>query len=122
MAGVEVYVIPEQWIPHRREDGELIGWIDMTAAAPLLVPIDRLGRPLDPVEHWHRAEEVLEGIGLRFLMERFLFGEDGAQTVVRIAHLYEDRIVLSTALTDAIEEVGREIVVPFPAPSTLRPA
>lgn len=115
-------MIPEAWIPHRREDGELIGWIDMTTAEPLLVPIDRLGRPLDPVDDWHRAEDVLEGIGLRFLMERFLFRENGRDTVVRISHLYEDRIVLSTALTDAIEEVGREIVAPFPAPATLRPA
>lgn len=115
-------MVPEAWIPHRREDGELIGWIDMTTAEPLLVPIDRLGRPLDPVDDWHRAEDVLEGIGLRFLMGRFLFHENGRDTVVRISHLDEDRIVLSTALTDAIEEVGREIVAPFPAPSTLRPA
>ena len=115
-------MVPEAWIPHRREDGELIGWIYMTTAEPLLVPIDRLGRPLDPVDDWHRAEDVLEGIGLRFLMERFLFHENGLDTVVRISHLDENRIVLSTALTDAIEEVGREIVAPFPAPSTLRPA
>lgn len=115
-------MIPEAWIPHRREDGELIGWIDMTTAEPLLVPIDRLGRALDPVDDWHEAEDVLDGIGLRFLMDRYVVEEDDRDTVVRISHVYEDRIVLSTALTDAIEEVGREIVAPFPAPATLRPA
>lgn len=118
-------VIPETWIPHRRDDGELVGWIDMTVAEPRLVPIDRLGRALEPVDDWFEAEETLDGIGLRFLAERFVYPEAGegagAEVVtVRIAHLYDDRIVLTTALTDAIEDVGREIVVPFPAPAELR--
>ncbi|MDX2357064.1 hypothetical protein [Dietzia sp. PP-33] len=115
-------MIPDAWIPHRREGGEVIGWVDMTIADPQLVPIDRLGRARDPVDTWHEAEEALEEIGLRFLMDRFALEEGGRDTLVRIAHLYEDRIVLSTALTDAVEDVGRQIVVPFPAPTTLRPA
>lgn len=119
-------MIPETWIPHRRDDGEVVGWIDMAVADPRFVPIDRLGRPLEPVDDWHEAEEVLEEVGLRFLMDRYVVAEDGnaaeagRDTVVRIAHVYDDRIVLSTALTDAVEDVGREIVVPFPAPSELR--
>lgn len=113
---------PETWIPHRREDGEVVGWIDMTVAEPRFVPIDRLGRALEPVDDWHEAEEVLEGVGLRFLMDRYVVEEGGRHTVVRIAHVYSDRVVLSTALTDAIEDVGREIVVPFPVPDALRPA
>lgn len=112
--------VPETWIPHRRDDGEVIGWIDMTVAEPVLVPVDRLGRPLDPVDDWHLAEETLETVGLRFLMDRYVVDEGGRDTVVRIAHVYDDRIVLSTALTDAVEDVGREIVVPFPAPANLR--
>lgn len=131
-------MLPETWIPHRREDGELIGWIDMTVADPRMVPIDRLGRALDPVDDWFEAEEALEAIGLRFLAERYVYGADGGAAghrgaegnddddepgrpvTVRIAHVYDDRIVLTTALTDAIEDVGREIVVPFPAPTELR--
>ena len=113
-------MIPASWVPHRRDDGEVVGWIDMTVAEPLVVPIDRLGRPMDPVDDWHEAEQVLERVGLRFLMDRFVMDEGGRETVVRIAHVYDDRIVLSTALTGAIEEVGREIVVPVPAPAGLR--
>lgn len=127
--------IPATWIPHRRDDGVVVGWIDMTVAEPRLVPIDRLGRPLETVDDWHEAEEALEAVGLRFLMDRFVVDEgdgtaggegDGVEsggggTVVRIAHVYDDEIVLSTALTDAVEDVGREIVVPFPAPDSLRP-
>lgn len=144
-------MLPETWIPHRREDGELIGWIDMTVAEPQMVPIDRLGRALEPVADWFDAEEALEAIGLRFLAERYVYlgaggagepredddgddhhGDDQEQDgddhddetthaiTVRIAQVYDDRIVLTTALTDAIEDVGREIVVPFPAPAELR--
>ena len=125
-------MIPETWIPHRRHDGEVVGWIDMTVAEPRLVPIDRLGRALEPVDDWCEAEEVLEGAGLRFLAERFTYeavsgaddnnddDEPAQAAIVRIAQIYDDRIVLTTALTDAIEDVGREIVVPFPAPDGLR--
>ena len=125
-------MFPETWIPHRREDGELIGWIDMTVAEPKLVPIDRLGRAMDPVEDWFEAEETLDSIGLRFLAERYSYRGDGGShddddeaahaVTVRISHVYDDRIVLTTALTDAVEDVGREIVVPFPAPEGLREA
>ncbi|WP_295650257.1 hypothetical protein [uncultured Dietzia sp.] len=119
-------MIPETWIPHRRDDGELVGWIDMTVAEPRLVPIDRLGRPLETVDDWFEAEEALDVIGLHFLAERFVYSESGSSDAdpltVRIAHVYDDRIVLTTALTDAIEDVGREIVLPFPAPDDLRSA
>lgn len=140
-------MLPDTWIPHRREDGELIGWIDMAVADPRLVPIDRLGRALEPVDDWFEAEEALEAIGLRFLAQRFEYrgprlaaqdqgqeqgqdqephqdqdqdDDDVESITVRIAHVYDDRIVLTTALTDAIEDVGEEIVVPFPAPVVLR--
>ena len=139
-------MLPDTWIPHRREDGELIGWIDMAVADPRLVPIDRLGRALEPVDDWFEAEEALEAIGLRFLAQRFEYrgprlaaqdqgqeqdqdqephpdqdqDDDDESITVRIAHVYDDRIVLTTALTDAIEDVGEEIVVPFPAPVVLR--
>ena len=139
-------MLPDTWIPHRREDGELIGWIDMAVADPRLVPIDRLGRALEPVDDWFEAEEALEAIGLRFLAQRFEYrgprlaaqdqgqeqdqdqephqdqdqDDDVESITVRITHVYDDRIVLTTALTDAIEDVGEEIVVPFPAPVVLR--
>lgn len=125
-------MLPESWIPHRREDGELIGWIDMTVAEPKLVPIDRLGRAMDPVDDWFEAEEALDSIGLRFLAERYVYRGGGGNdddddeatqpVTVRISQVYDDRIVLTTALTDAVEDVGREIVVPFPAPDELREA
>lgn len=113
--------IPEHWLPHRREDGELIGWIDLDTRAPMILPINRLGRALPPVAHWPEAEAALEEIGLRFLMEKFDYTDAaGAAHVVRIRHIYDDRIIVTTAQSDAVGDVGEEYVLPFPAPDSLR--
>ncbi len=102
--------VPDHWIPYAREDGEVVGWIDMTSAAPDLVPIDRLGRPLPPVPEWPDAEEALDRRGLRFLMEKFRF--EGR--TVRIRTLDDHRIVVTTAVSDAVGDVGEEFVLHFP--------
>ncbi len=107
--------IPGHWIPHRREDGEVVGWIDAESCAPDLVPVDRLGRPLDAVPDWPSAEEVLENRGLRFLLRRF----DYRGHRVRIRQLYDDRVVVTTAVSDAIGDVGEVFVLPFPAGTEL---
>ena len=107
--------VPSHWIPHRREDGEVIGWIDLESQEPEMIPIDRLGRTLEPVSDWTMAEEVLEDRGLRFLMNRFHY--DG-QTV-RIRHLYDDRVIVTTAVSDAVGDVGQEFTLPFPVGTDL---
>ncbi|MGN7134697.1 hypothetical protein ACTHQY_15635 [Rhodococcoides corynebacterioides] len=103
--------VPDHWIPYAREDGEVVGWIDMTSAAPDLVPIDRLGRALPTVSEWPDAEEALDRRGLRFLMEKFRF--EGR--TVRIRSLDDHRIVVTTAVSDAVGDVGEEFVLDFPA-------
>lgn len=113
--------LPEHWIPHHRDDGELIGWMDLDTDAPLIRPIDRLGRPLPRVDHWPEAEESLEEVGLRFLMERFTYTDAaGTAHTVRIRHVYDDRVIVTTALSDAVGDVGEEYTLPFPAPDDLR--
>ncbi|MDJ0362207.1 hypothetical protein [Rhodococcus sp. H29-C3] len=37
--------IPDHWIPHTREDGEVVGWIDLLSSEPDLIPIDRFACP-----------------------------------------------------------------------------
>ncbi|GAC56650.1 hypothetical protein GOHSU_12_00400 [Gordonia hirsuta DSM 44140 = NBRC 16056] len=102
--------LPEHWIPHRRSDGEVIGWIDLESAGPAVQPIDRLGRPLSPVNDWNDAEEALEAIGLGFLTHRFAYRDQ----VVRIRQVYDDRVIVTTALTDAVGDVGDEFTLAFP--------
>ncbi|NNH68278.1 hypothetical protein HLB23_00005 [Nocardia uniformis] len=107
--------IPGHWIPHRRADGEVVGWIDLESQAPDLVPVDRLGSPLDPVSDWSAAEETLEHRGLGFLLNRFHYRGH----TVRIRQLYPDHIIVTTAVSDAIGDVGEEFTLPFPAGADL---
>jgi len=73
------------------------------------------------VDSWDEAEAAIDAIGLRCLTGRFQYQADGSEELtVRIKHVYDDRIVLTTALTDAVEDVGEEITIPFPAPAALR--
>lgn len=110
--------VPGHWIAHRRADGELVGWIDMTSAAPDLIPVDRLGRPMPAVADWIAAEERIEEIGLGFLTGAF--GYRGRR--VRIRTVDDEHIVVTTALTDAVGDLGEEYVLPFPAGDELTEA
>ncbi|MBY6349968.1 hypothetical protein [Rhodococcoides corynebacterioides] len=108
--------VPGHWIPYAREDGEVVEWIDMQSQAPDLVPVDRLGRPLAAVSEWPEAEEALERRGLRFLMDKFTY----QGRTVRIRTVDDHRIVVTTAVSDAVGDVGEEFVLAFPAGAELR--
>ena len=102
--------LPEHWIPHRRADGEVVGWIDLQTADPHILPIDRLGRPLGLVDDWTDAEEAVDAIGLGFLMSEFLY----CGQTIRIRQVYDDHVVVTTAMTDAVGDVGDEFSLAFP--------
>lgn len=110
-------MIPGDWTPHRRDDGEVLGWI--RPERELWVAVDRLGREAtDPVE-WLEAEAALETRGLRWLAERWQL--DGRP--VRIAELTQDRIVVVDDEFGAASAVGGDperIELPWPAPDGLR--
>jgi hypothetical protein len=43
-----------EWIEHRRQDGELVGWVRPEGEE--FVPVDRLGRDLSAATDWLSAE------------------------------------------------------------------
>lgn len=99
----------------------MIGWTDLDSHAPLVLPIDRLGQPLPLVTDWSEAEEALEEKGLALLTGKFSYTtSEGTVSPVRIAQIYENRIVFSTGFTDAIEEQARKFTIPFPPPGELK--
>ena len=55
------------WIEHRREDGELVGWIRSCGEG--FVAVDVLGREVTAEVDWLSAEEALENRGLSFLAQ-----------------------------------------------------
>lgn len=110
-------MIPADWTPHRRDDGEVLGWI--RPDGELWVAIDRFGREVSAAVDWLVAEAALEAHGLGWLAERWEL--DGRP--VRIAELTEERIVVIGDEFGAASAVGgaiERIVLPWPAPDGLR--
>ena len=58
----------ERFEHRRREDGELLGWIEERGDG--FVAIDRFGRELTGVADWFEAESALVQLGLSYLAER----------------------------------------------------
>jgi len=110
-------VIPVDWTAHRRDDGEVLGWI--RPDGELWVAVDRLGREATAPVEWLQAEAALEALGLGWLAERWLL--DGRP--VRIAELTDEGIVVLRDDYGAASAVGgaaHRIELPWPAPDGLR--
>lgn len=114
--------LPEEWIEHRREDGEPVGW--MVPDGGQFRPMDILGRPVGGPVEWLAAEEALEERGLAFLAERHVLrGPQGGERPVRISQASPAGIVVVADEFGAASAVGAQAEVfhlPFPAPESLR--
>lgn len=132
--------------PHRRDDGELLGWI--RPDGDRWTPIDLLGRPVSPPVEWLEAEAALEGAGLSYLAEPWMpedpdAGDDdlnghgdaraddgadddddsgrGTAVRVRFVEVTPDRIVVKAEDFGAVGSPTRRWVLPWPVPARLRP-
>lgn len=116
-------MIPATWIPHRRPDGETLGWIEPVGDD--FVAHDLLGRPAtDAPVDWIAAEEALEEIGIRYLADPYTLETADGPRPVRVGEATIDGITLVADDFGSAGVVGSEpevIRVSFPAPDTLRP-
>ena len=89
----------------RREDGEHVGYIEMSADGRF-IPYDRLWVRRGEAMELDEAEAVLDAIGLRLLAEDWLLEEDDPQTGeaswtrVRIREIHRDRVIVARAMDD----------------------
>ena len=96
---------PEDVFDHlRREDGEHVGYIEMSADGRF-IPYDRLWVRRGEAMDLDEAEAVLDAIGLRLLAEDWLLEEDpGAGEAswarVRIREIHRDRVIVARAVED----------------------
>lgn len=112
-------MIPADWTVHRRDDGELLGWIRPERDAWLA--IDLLGREITGGIEWLDAEAALEQRGLAWLAEPWTLETDAGAVRVRLVETTPERIVVKV---DDFGDVGRatpRFVLPWPAPAALRP-
>ncbi len=107
-------------IPHKREDGELVGWIhadgdDWTA-------VDVLGRVVVRAVDWLAAEESLEERGLAFLADPWTLEREQAPPLrVRLVEVTPERIVVKAEDYGDVSHASERIVLPWPLPDRLRP-
>ncbi len=117
----------DDWTPHRRDDGELLGWIH--PAGDDWVAVDVLGRTLSDAVDWLVAEEALEAHGLGWIADPWML-EGEASTALRVNFVEvtpssddaEGRIVVKMEdFGDMQAPPAERFVVPWPAPARLRP-
>jgi hypothetical protein len=119
-------MIAADWTPHRREDGELVGWIRPEGDA--WVAVDLLGRPASEPVEWLDAEEALEERGLAWLTDIWMLERvDDSPLRVRVAEVTPGgadepgTVVVHTDDFGAIDVPYERTVLPWPPPPTLRP-
>lgn len=111
--------------PHRRDDGELLGWI--RPSGDDWVAVDLLGRDASSPRDWLDAEAVLEERGLGWLADVWMLETDAAPRRVRIVEVTPDhdgiagRVVVHTDDLGSIDAPFERIELPWPAPASLRP-
>ncbi|MCU1529857.1 MAG: hypothetical protein JWP75_3620 [Frondihabitans sp.] len=111
--------MPSDWIEHRRNDGESVGWI--RPEADDFVAIDLLGRPVSGIVDWLTAEEALEEAGIGYLADPYeLLLDDGTWLRVRLTQVSSEIIRLKKDDWGAIDSPQVDYTVPFPLPETVR--
>lgn len=111
--------VPADWTPHRRDDGELVGWI--RPEGDDWVAIDVLGREVVASADWLEAEAALEEQGLAFLADPWMLERTGEPPLrVRMVEVTPERIVVKAEDYGDVSHASERIVLPWPLPDRLR--
>ena len=105
---------------HRREDGELVGWI--LPAGDDWRGIDLLGRDVLISDDWLAIEAALEELGIGYLAGIWTYAhpERGALRV-RMVEVTPERILVKTDDFGAIDVPSLSFELPWPLPESVRP-
>lgn len=121
-------MIPADWTPHRREDGELLGWIRPSGSDWLAV--DVLGRELTGAIDWLDAEAALEEHGIGWLADPWILESEttGSGTeplrvqIVEVVPEGEGRITVKVDdFGDMQRPPTQRYTLAWPLPARLRP-
>lgn len=118
-------MIPADWTPHRRDDGELLGWI--RPEGDEWVAVDLLGRETSGAVDWLEAEAALEAHGIGWLAEIWMLERtDAAPLRVKMVEVTPGRVgeagrvVVQTDDFGAIDAPVERFELAWPAPAQLR--
>jgi hypothetical protein len=119
-------VIPTEWEPYHREDGELVGYL-VVVDETRVTPVNLVGHPIGEAMDRFAAEQLLEDAGLSYLAEPWwLRHDDGTEQRVVIIEIDADHVVLADAAFALVmgrprDMVGDQITLSVPT-DRLRPA
>ena len=95
----------EDWIEHRRGDGERLGW--MRQEGEKFVPVDLLGRDLSGPLDWLAAEELLEETGIGYLavsvLVAFFVVSGGIDFTAALFQRFESLVVVDDFVVGRLE-------------------
>lgn len=112
--------VPGDWTPHRRDDGELVGWI--LPSGEEWTAVDVLGREVVASVDWLDAEAALEERGLSFLADSWMLDRDDEPPLrVRMVEVTTARIVVKTEDHGDVNRPTERHELPWPLPARLRP-
>ena len=118
-------MIPADWQPYHRDDGELIGYL-VAGERGLVVPVNLVGHPIGAAMDSFAAEELLDDAGLSYLAEPWLLRrDDGSEQKVVIVEVDADQVVVTDAQFALVVGRSTDMVdrVTLPVPTDrLRPA
>jgi len=120
-------MVSSDWTPHRRDDGELLGWIHPDGDR--WVAVDVLGRPASDATEWLDAEAALEEHGIAWLADAWMLeGEDERPLRVRLLEVTPDDDGVPGRIVVKIDDFGdmtrpatAQFVLAWPIPDRLRP-
>jgi hypothetical protein len=118
-------MIANDGTPHRRDDGELIGWIHPDGDA--WAAVDVLGRPV-AVGEWLDLEQALDEVGLQWLADPWMLeGESDVPLRVRIVEVTPTDADRPGRIVVKVDDFGdmqrpptERFVLPWPLPARLR--
>jgi hypothetical protein len=121
-------MLPDDWTPHRRDDGELLGWIRPDGED--WVAIDVLGRAASGPVDWLDAEAALEEVGLAWLADIWMLeGEAPEPLRVRFVEVTPSEGAVTGRVVVKVDDFGdmqrppaERVTLPWPAPARLREA
>ena len=90
-------MIPSDWEPYQRDDGEVIGFVAIEED-DLVVPVNLVGHPIGDAMDRLEAEQLLEAAGLSYLAEPWVLRhDDGTEQRVVIVEVDADHVVVTDA-------------------------
>lgn len=112
-------MVGDDWIEHRRADGELVGWIVPRGEG--FVVLDLLGCERTGSVDWLTAENSLDELGIGYLADPYLLTlDDGRELRVRIVEVSAERIVVKKDDFGAVGAPQLYYDVVFPVSDGLR--